>query len=79
MRETRGGTRSVSVDLAEVTHLASAAVQVLYEAASRAAREGSELVLYAPAGSVARHVLSLVALPHTTTGPDVEAAAEPPG
>jgi anti-anti-sigma factor len=70
LRETRGGTRTLTVDLTEVTHLASAAVQMLYEATNRSADQGSELVLFAPPEGAAGHVLSLVALPHTTADPD---------
>ncbi|TDD85884.1 STAS domain-containing protein [Actinomadura darangshiensis] len=63
---TRGGTGPLTVDLTGVTHLASAGVAVLYEAE---ARTGAPLLLYAPAGSPAQHVMALVALPHTTTDP----------
>jgi PAS domain S-box-containing protein len=66
-RRTRGGTRSLTVDLGGVTHLASAAVSILHEAVDTSA--GAELVLYAPPGSVAQHVLALVALPHTMRDP----------
>jgi anti-anti-sigma regulatory factor len=55
------------VDLGGVTHLASAAVSILHEAVDTSA--GAELVLYAPPGSVAQHVLALVALPHTMRDP----------
>jgi anti-anti-sigma factor len=70
LRATRGGTRTLTVDLTEVTHLASAAVQTLYEATSRSADQGSDLVLFAPPDGAAGHVLSLVALPHRTADPD---------
>lgn len=53
----RGGSRALRVDLAEVTLLASAGVQVLFELADA-------LALVAPAGSPAQHVLSRVGLPH---------------
>ena len=46
--ETRGRTLPLQVDLSEVTHLASAAVQVLHEVV---AIDGAELVLHAPAGN----------------------------
>ncbi|CNE32507.1 anti-anti-sigma factor [Mycobacterium tuberculosis] len=66
---TRGGTRPLTVDLTGVTHLASAGVAVLHEAGARTAAPGRPLLLYAPPGSPAQHVLSTVALPHTTTDP----------
>ncbi|WP_436532358.1 SpoIIE family protein phosphatase [Actinoplanes sp. HUAS TT8] len=60
-RLTLGGTQELIVDLTGVTHLASAAVAVLYRSPG--------LRLYAPAGSVAQHVLTLAALPYTTADP----------
>ncbi|NEA22793.1 SpoIIE family protein phosphatase [Actinomadura bangladeshensis] len=66
---TRGGTRPLTVDLTGVTHLASAGVAVLHEAGTRTAAPGRPLLLYAPPGTPAQHVLSTVALPHTTTDP----------
>jgi PAS domain S-box-containing protein len=66
---TRGGTAALTVDLTGVTHLASAGVAVLHEARTRTDAPGRPLLLYAPAGSPAQHVMSLVALPHTTTDP----------
>ncbi|BCJ47057.1 hypothetical protein GCM10010168_34230 [Actinoplanes ianthinogenes] len=62
-RLTLGGTHELTVDLSAVTHLASAAIAVLYRTAGPAR-------LYAPAGSVAQHVLSVAGLPHTTDDPD---------
>ncbi len=70
LRATRGGTRTLTADLTEVTHLASVAVQALYEATNRSADQGSELLLFAPPESPAGHVLALVALPYTTADPD---------
>ena len=67
---TRGGTRPLTVDLTGVTHLASAAVAELHRSAP--GDGGYPLRLYAPAGSTAHHVLSLVNLPHTTTDPHVD-------
>ncbi|GIF04864.1 SpoIIE family protein phosphatase [Actinoplanes siamensis] len=61
-RGSLGGTREVTVDLSAVTLLASAAVAVLYRAPG--------VRLYAPAGSVAQHVLTLADLPHVTVDPD---------
>ncbi|MFA1538269.1 SpoIIE family protein phosphatase [Actinomadura monticuli] len=66
---THGGTTPLTVDLTGVTHLASAGVAVLYEAVTRTGAPGRPLLLYAPAGGPAQHVLSVVALPHTTIDP----------
>ncbi|MFI5607006.1 SpoIIE family protein phosphatase [Amycolatopsis sp. NPDC051903] len=73
-RLTLGGTHELTVDLTSVSHLASAAVAVLHRAAADGrspgdASAGGAVRLYAPAGSVAHHVLTLVDLPHTTTDP----------
>lgn len=62
-RYTLGGTHQLVVDLTAVTHLASAAVAELY-------RTRPGMRLYAPPGSTAQHVLTLVDLPHTTSDPD---------
>ena len=59
--ETRGRTLPLQVDLSEVTHLASAAVQVLHEVV---AIDGAELVLHAPAGTIAQHVLDQAQVPY---------------
>jgi serine phosphatase RsbU (regulator of sigma subunit)/anti-sigma regulatory factor (Ser/Thr protein kinase) len=67
-RLTLGGTHELVVDLTAVTHLASAAVTELYRTAPGGGRR-HPLMLYAPAGSTAHHVLSLVSLPHTCTDP----------
>jgi hypothetical protein len=48
--------------------LASPAVAELHRDTSDV-QTGYALQLYAPAGSVAHHVLTLVDLPHTTTDP----------
>lgn len=62
---TRGGTLDLVVDLADVTHLGSAGVQVLYdEMIPHRDQHGSRLRLVAPAGSPAQHVLELVRLPY---------------
>jgi PAS domain S-box-containing protein len=71
-RRTRGGTRALTLDLTGVSVLASAAVSVLHDTATTAA----PLRLYAPAGSVAHHVLELVQLAHTTSDPAVPADPE---
>jgi anti-anti-sigma regulatory factor len=68
---THGGTRGLTVDLTGVTHLASAGVTVLHEAAARHHDAGEPLLLYAPAGSPAQHILSLVALHHVAVDPDI--------
>ncbi len=56
---TGGGSLPAVVDLAGVTHLGSAAVQVLHDLAGA----GSGVRLWAPYGSVAQHVLTLAGLP----------------
>lgn len=62
---TRGGTLGLVVDLAGVTHLGSAGVQVLYdEMIPHRDRPGPRVRLVAPAGSPAQHVLELVRLPY---------------
>ncbi|URN06123.1 SpoIIE family protein phosphatase [Actinomadura madurae] len=66
---TRGGTAALTVDLTGVTHLGSAGVAVLHEARAHTDALGRPLLLYAPAGSPAQHVMSQAALPHTTTDP----------
>jgi hypothetical protein len=53
-----------------VTHLASAGVAVLHQAAARNTSHGTQLRLYAPPGSTAQHILTLVALAHTIHDPD---------
>ncbi|AEV85153.1 hypothetical protein ACWT_4131 [Actinoplanes sp. SE50] len=69
-RYTLGGTHELTVDLTGVTHLASAAVAELYRPQQYDPARPYPLRLYAPAGSTAHHVLSLINLPHTTTDPD---------
>ncbi|GAA0470442.1 hypothetical protein Ade02nite_33580 [Paractinoplanes deccanensis] len=68
-RLTRNGTRPLVVDLTGVTLLASAGVVVFQHALRRDADQDGGLVLYAPAGSPAQHVLALSAMPHTTADP----------
>ncbi|TWD83048.1 anti-anti-sigma factor [Kribbella amoyensis] len=65
-RVARHAVRPVTVDLGNVTHLASAGVQVLFDAVARAGSNGNRIILQAPAGSPAHHVMVLTALPHTT-------------
>ncbi|MFI5910316.1 SpoIIE family protein phosphatase [Dactylosporangium sp. NPDC051541] len=62
---SRGGTVPLRADLSAVTHLASAGVAALHAVVARHRAHGTELTLVAPPGSPARHVLALVALPHT--------------
>jgi anti-anti-sigma regulatory factor len=57
------GSRSVNIDLSAVTHLGSAAVNVLSAAFERAASHGTTCQLVSPPRSVAQHVLTLVGLP----------------
>lgn len=58
-RVSQGGANPTLVDLTDVTHLCSTAIQVLYAFAST-----STITLLAPNGTVAQHVLDLVRLPH---------------
>lgn len=68
-RYTLGGTHQVIVDLTGVTHLASAAVAELYRTAPDGESRRHPLRLYAPVGSTAHHVLTLVGLPYTADDP----------
>ncbi|MFG2041257.1 SpoIIE family protein phosphatase [Dactylosporangium sp. NPDC048998] len=61
---SRGGTVALTVDLAGVTHLASAGVAALHAVAARHRVHGTALTLLAPPGSTAQHVLALVAVPY---------------
>ena len=67
---TGAGTRALTLDLTGVTQLASAGVAVLHRIARQSADQGSALRLYAPPGSPAQMVLSLVQLEHATSDPD---------
>ena len=53
-----------------VTRLPSSAVQALHVASRDAADRGQDLVLYAPAGTTAQHVLELVRLPYVLAEPE---------
>lgn len=68
-RLTANGTRELTVDLTGTTLLVSVGVAALHHAVARARDHGTELCLYAPPGSTAHHVLTLVALPHATVDP----------
>ena len=61
------GSDRVVVDLTGVSLLSSAAVQALHGARRGAADRGQDLVLHAPAGTTAQHVLELVRLPYALT------------
>jgi anti-sigma regulatory factor (Ser/Thr protein kinase)/anti-anti-sigma regulatory factor len=65
------GWRRVVLDLGGVTLLPSVAVQALYRARQEAAQRRQQLVLFAPPGSPAQHVLELVRLPYSLTDPDL--------
>ncbi len=58
---------AVTIDLADVSLLASAGVEALFVGADRAATGGVGLDLIAPAGSAAQQVLALVGLPRGAT------------
>jgi anti-sigma regulatory factor (Ser/Thr protein kinase)/anti-anti-sigma regulatory factor len=60
-------TDRVVLDLSGLTRLPSVAVQVLHAACRDATDRGQELVLFAPAGTTAQHVLELVGLPYALT------------
>jgi anti-anti-sigma factor len=69
----RGGTLPLTVDLAGVSHLASAGVSALYRLARQLTGHGNRLQLLARAGSPAQAVLDLVRLPYVTASPASEA------
>ena len=69
----RGGTLPLTVDLAGVSHLASAGVSALYRLARQLTGHGNRLQLLARAGSPAQAVLDLVRLPYVTAAPATEA------
>ncbi|HEX7301292.1 SpoIIE family protein phosphatase [Lentzea sp.] len=60
------GTRSLTVDLGAVTHLASAGVSVLHRLTTRHRDNGTELRLVAPVATSADVVMTLVGLAHDT-------------
>jgi serine phosphatase RsbU (regulator of sigma subunit)/anti-sigma regulatory factor (Ser/Thr protein kinase)/ABC-type transporter Mla MlaB component len=63
-------TRSLTVDLTGVTHLASAGVAALHRLTALNHANDTELRLYAPPGTTAEMIMTVVQLPHTTTDPD---------
>jgi serine phosphatase RsbU (regulator of sigma subunit)/anti-sigma regulatory factor (Ser/Thr protein kinase)/anti-anti-sigma regulatory factor len=62
----RGGTLPLTVDLAGVTHLASAGVSALHRVAEKHGQQGGKLTLRTAAGSPAQQILVLVAIPNVT-------------
>ncbi len=70
------GTRELIVDLTGVTHLASAAVAALQKLSVLGNNGGGKLRLYAPPGSTADMILTLVNLAHETSDP--HATTSPP-
>jgi serine phosphatase RsbU (regulator of sigma subunit)/anti-sigma regulatory factor (Ser/Thr protein kinase)/ABC-type transporter Mla MlaB component len=63
----------LTVDMTGVTHVASAGVAALHEAVATCLRTGTGLEFYAPPGSTAQQVLSLVEIPHVALDPDLPA------
>ncbi|MGW0519712.1 SpoIIE family protein phosphatase [Crossiella sp. NPDC003009] len=61
-RTSRGGALALTVDLAEVSYLASAGVRMFFELAAEAAAAGGRLVLCAPEGTSASYVARLTGL-----------------
>jgi anti-anti-sigma factor len=68
-KASAGASIPLTVDLTDVTQLASTGVAVLYQLTAASRHNGSRLRLHAPIGSPADMVLSLVGLPHTTQHP----------
>lgn len=64
---SRGGALPLVVELAGVTHLASAGIQVLYDFAEDMAADGRDVRLVVPPGSPARQALALSDLPRIVT------------
>jgi len=69
-RASAAGTRELTVDLTGVTHLGSAGVAVLYTVSARADANRAPLRLYAPPGTCAEAIMTLVGLPHSAEDPD---------
>jgi anti-anti-sigma factor len=57
-------TSSLAIDLADVTFLPSPAIGVLATAQAKARRHGADLLLVAPAGTIAQRLLVICALDH---------------
>ncbi|MGI5184332.1 STAS domain-containing protein [Dactylosporangium sp. CA-152071] len=66
------GTRSLTVDLTGVTHLASAGVAALHRLTALHRDNDTSLRLYAPVGAPAETIMSLVALDHDTLDPEAD-------
>lgn len=66
-RHSAGHTRSITLDLTDVTFLPSVAIGIVAGSQGRARSHGCELVLRAAQGSVASRVLTLVAFDHDTS------------
>ena len=63
----RGGTLPLAADLTNLTCLASAGVQVLFQVRDRLAAHGQDLTLIAARGCPAAAVLDLVCLPYANS------------
>jgi anti-anti-sigma factor len=63
MTACRGGTLPLTVDLSQVSYLASAGVRALYRVRDQLAAQDQELTLLAADRTPARTVLDLVRLP----------------
>ncbi|HCB03883.1 MAG TPA: STAS domain-containing protein [Nocardioides sp.] len=57
-------TSSLAIDLADVTFLPSPAIGVLATAQASARRNGADVILVAPEGTVAQRLLTICALDH---------------
>ena len=64
----RGGTLPLTVDLAAVSHLASAGVSALYRLARQLEAHGNHLELLAPSGTPAQAMLTLAGLSPPRSG-----------
>ncbi|AGL14828.1 SpoIIE family protein phosphatase [Actinoplanes sp. N902-109] len=63
------GTRDLIVDVTGVSHLASAGVAALHRTVAAHRTNGTALTLYAPTGTPADQILTLVRLDHATDDP----------
>ena len=57
-------TSTLSIDLADVTFMPSPAIGVLATAQAAARRNGADVVLVAPEGTIAQRLLTICALDH---------------
>lgn len=64
------GARSLTVDMTGVTHLASVGVAALHQLLALHRDNGTTLRVYAPSGTPANMILSLVQITHHTLDPD---------